>query len=93
MVAKIRHTATDSPNPSPKPEVGEIDTSPPFQSVKDAVNLFGEGAFSGERPIIKKAKAYSAEVIFSFVLVGFLSYKSIAVLLNSTYNSSIAQAV
>lgn len=64
MVAKIRQSATESPNP--KPEVGEIDTSPPFQSVKDAVSLFGEGAFSGEKPIFKKAKPYSAEVIVIF---------------------------
>ena len=61
MVAKNRQNGTNSPNP--KPEVGEIDTSPPFQSVKDAVTLFGEGSFSGEKPAIKKAKAYSAEVI------------------------------
>jgi len=67
MVAKVRQSATESPNP--KPEVGEIDTSPPIQSVKDAVSLFGEGAFSGEKPIIKKAKPYSAEVIVVFVLV------------------------
>ncbi|KAK2440907.1 protein WEAK CHLOROPLAST MOVEMENT UNDER BLUE LIGHT [Trifolium repens] len=65
MVAKIRQSATDSPTPNPKPEVGEIDTSPPFQSVKDAVSLFGEGAFSGERPILKKPKAYSAERVLA----------------------------
>ncbi|KAL1332704.1 hypothetical protein HN51_061485 [Arachis hypogaea] len=64
MVAKIRQSATDSPNPT-KPEVGEIDTSPPFQSVKDAVSLFGEGAFSGEKPFIKKAKPYSAESVLA----------------------------
>ncbi|XP_022716720.1 WEB family protein At5g55860-like [Durio zibethinus] len=61
MVAKGRLNATDSP----KVEVGEIDTSAPFQSVKDAVTLFGEGAFSGEKPAVKKAKAHSAERVLA----------------------------
>ncbi|XP_057724237.1 WEB family protein At5g55860-like [Arachis stenosperma] len=64
MVAKIRQSAISSPKPT-KPEVGEIDTSPPIQSVKDAVSLFGEGAFSGEKPSIKKAKPYSAERVLA----------------------------
>ncbi|KAK8644053.1 hypothetical protein V6N13_013326 [Hibiscus sabdariffa] len=61
MVAGGHQNATGSP----KVEVGEIDTSAPFQSVKDAVTLFAEGAFSGEKPAIKKAKAYSAERVLA----------------------------
>ncbi|KAF5730462.1 WEB family protein [Tripterygium wilfordii] len=61
MVAKERPCTTDSP----KPEVGEIDTSAPFQSVKDTVNLFGEGAFSGERASIKKPRPHSAERVLA----------------------------
>ncbi|GKV37371.1 hypothetical protein SLEP1_g45412 [Rubroshorea leprosula] len=61
MVAKGPQNSTDSL----KVEVGEIDTSAPFQSVKDAVTLFGEGAFSGEKPAIKKVKPHSAERVLA----------------------------
>jgi len=67
MVAKIRQSSANTPNPK-KPVVGEIDTSPPFQSVKDAVSLFGEGALSSEKPVIKKAKPHFAQVTLSFSL-------------------------
>ncbi|KAJ7960956.1 WEB family protein [Quillaja saponaria] len=63
MVAKGHSNSTSTP--SHKAEVGEIDTSPPFQSVKDAVTLFGEGAFSGEKPSIKKANPQSAERVLA----------------------------
>lgn len=53
-----------SPKDSPRAEVGEIDTRAPFASVKAAVSLFGEAAFSGsgEKPVIKKSKLPPTEV-------------------------------
>lgn len=60
MVAKDQQKSPGST----KVEVGEIDTRAPFQSVKDAVSLFGEGAFSGEKPSIRKPKPHRAEVVF-----------------------------
>lgn len=67
MVAKTRQSDAKSPNPT-KGVVGEIDTSPPFQSVKDAVSLFAEGAFSGEKLPIRKAKPYFVQVIVKLFL-------------------------
>ncbi|KAL9252255.1 WEB family protein-like protein, partial [Drosera capensis] len=61
MQMKERAKATGSP----KVGVGEIDTRAPFQSVKDAVSLFDEGAFSGEKPAIRKAKPHSAERVLA----------------------------
>ncbi|KAJ6815694.1 WEB family protein [Iris pallida] len=52
---------------SPKAEVGEIDTRAPFASVKAAVSLFGEVAFSAEKtmrkpkPSTPEQKACTAE--------------------------------
>ncbi|MED6210286.1 hypothetical protein PIB30_062737 [Stylosanthes scabra] len=94
MVAKIRQSAAiSSPKPT-KPEVGEIDTSPPIQSVKDAVSLFGEGAFSGEKPAIKKAnkKPYSAERVLAKETQLHLAHKELNRLKDQLKNAETTKA-
>ncbi|KAJ6815573.1 WEB family protein [Iris pallida] len=63
MGMKTRKNSFDSP----KAEVGEIDTRAPFASVKAAVSLFGEVAFSAEKttrkpkPSTPEQKAFATE--------------------------------
>ncbi|MBA0632499.1 hypothetical protein Godav_001227 [Gossypium davidsonii] len=61
MVAMGRSSATVSP----KVGVGEVDTSAPFTTVKDAVTRFSEATFSGENPTMKAAKARPAERVLA----------------------------
>ncbi|GAB4841803.1 hypothetical protein Ancab_022538, partial [Ancistrocladus abbreviatus] len=54
MVNIIRTRRSDSVG-SPRAEVGEIDTGPPFQSVRAAVSLFGDASSSPrEKPLVTK---------------------------------------
>ncbi|KAK7252194.1 hypothetical protein RIF29_35980 [Crotalaria pallida] len=92
MVAKIRQNVTDSP--TPKPEVGEIDTSPPFQSVKDAVSLYSEGALSGEKPafVFKKSKPYTAESVLAKETQLHVAHKELNKLKDQVKNAEITKA-
>ncbi|PIM97658.1 hypothetical protein CDL12_29870 [Handroanthus impetiginosus] len=77
---------------SGKPEVGEIDTSAPFQSVKDAVSLFGEGTFSGEKPAIKKTKPQSAERVLAKETQLHLAQKELNKLKDQLKNAETTKA-
>lgn len=51
-----------------KPAAAEIDTRAPFQSVKAALSLFAEVKTKDEKPVIRKTKQVSSEVIFLVAL-------------------------
>lgn len=54
QISNMVHLAEQQKNTdSPKTGVGEIDNRVPFQSMKNAVSLFDEVTFYGEKPAIK----------------------------------------
>ncbi|KAK4767782.1 hypothetical protein SAY87_002923 [Trapa incisa] len=88
MVAKDRKKSLGSK----KVEVGEIDTRAPFQSVKDAVSLFGEGAFSGEKPSMGKSKHHSTERVLAKETRLHLAQKELNKLKEQIKNAEITKA-
>lgn len=63
MGIKTQENSTDSPKAV---VVGEIDTRAPFQSVRAAVSLFGEGALVNNKTALKKPKPLLTEVFLNF---------------------------
>lgn len=71
-MAKIRADAPVMPPETPprSSEVGEIDTRPPFQSVRDAVSLFRQVSFSKQQP--PRLSSSSSSQVYSFLFWLFL---------------------
>lgn len=74
-----------------KVEVGEIDTSSPFQSVRAAVSLFGEGSFSSGTTM-KKPKPQPAERLLVRERQARLATKDLNKLKEQVENVEISKA-
>ncbi|KAK1292109.1 WEB family protein [Acorus calamus] len=89
MGVKAHNNSTDSPKVI---EVGEIDTRAPFQSVKAAVSLFGEGSFSAEKPTARKTKPLLTERVFVQETQLHLAQKELNSLKDQLKNAELTKA-